>query len=384
MESLYQKIIWLGVTFGKIKCTDSYLVIQYVTGMVGESIDVTWTTDLGAARQAFAPVCWYDCNVKSIKLAGFFSMGFQTTGNGSTNNIFATFNTRIGQLTCDRDPTSFTENGHHGFYLLGNYGLQVDKIYSTGYYAESGTASNAFKFRDNWDCDLGQVICDRAQIGSDANLGTPLLSCMNNSIDTINMQFDPLDTSLVGDLTVTSSGSGVLKDNTINWFRGRYGTSGTLSVSGQGGIIFTGYVDFTNSSEDIQASGTVFRGAEVHWDDAETQYYTRDMVAHNTHFVDRVRIQSSLETYNCRMQGGLRQEAGAGTKTLIQQNTVVETDWDTVLSSGTVNATMSNCDIQVDRPSTTIRPNGTNKYKFVAFNNGYYLNTTADTDFVTV
>lgn len=367
-----------GVVFGDIKCTDAYLVIRYVTGMVGRTIDVTWTADLGAARQAMAPVCWYNCNVESISLKGFYSMGFQTTGNGTTNDIFATKDTYIGKLFSDRDPTAFTEAGHHGFYLLGNSNLDIGTIYSIGYYLESGTTANAVKFRDNWDCDIGPLACDRMQIASDANLGTPLLDCKNNRFEAINLKFDPLDEALVGRLTVTFSGAGSLDNNVIEWFYGEYATGQPITAGTHGAIVFTGLTVFTNTS-DIANVETKFLGADVTWADSDTLLYGNDLNISQSLFRGDVRTESNVFIDSTTIEGLLRQATpSSNTRSLTLKNVSIDGTLTSLSGSGRItNTFISHVNVNANRFTAGAVPGGgTLLFRFLSFNDAYYLDET--------
>lgn len=369
-----------GFKIGKI-VTNEIFRLQYMNDFEIESIRVDIPVEKDSATQrAMGFTSLYEGHIGLIHMSGYYAMGFETAGNGSQLSEYASRNVTIDTIISDRNPAATSASGLHGVYLHGNYNLTVHSLYSVGYDIADQGVSNDFKFRDNWESKVNKVSCLTMQLASDAN-STTLNSLRNNVLNDVNLSPYPDDPSIIGKATATISGAGLFNKNIINNFNGELGTSSTLNTDGDEAIKMTGNITYVKAG-DLQLSNIVYESAKVKWADAVTYYYTRPIVASNTTFEDKVQIRADFETYNCRLKGGLRLETLGSHRALTHQNTVIEQDWDTILSSGTVDANISNTDILVDRPESTLRPNGQIRYRFVSFNNGYYLADDDDSNFV--
>ncbi len=362
--------------------SDDRVRLQYMSDFEIEHIRVDMPISRDSADQrAMGYTQLYEGTIGGIHMSGHYAMGFETAGNGSDVGEYASKNVSIGSIISDRNPAATSGAGLHGVYMHGCFNVYVASILSTGFaIGEQGT-SNDFKFRDNWDSKIDKLTCLTVQLSSDANSET-LNSFRNNTLNNILLAPDPANPDTTGKMTATVAGAGLFNNNTINNFKGEFGTSGTLPTDGDYAIKMTGNIIYTKDG-DIQLSNIVYYDARVVWGDADTNYYTRALVAHNTHFVSRIRIQADLSTFNSRLEGGVRFETSGGTRTITHQNCTIETDWDTINSTGTANAEIGSTDIKVDRPGSTLRPNGTVRYRFLSFNNGYYLASDDDSNFVT-
>lgn len=371
-----------GFKIGKM-VSDEIFRLQYMKDFSVDSVrvDIPESKD-SATQRAMGWTALEDGEIDSIHLSGYYAMGFETSGNGSIDNVYNAKNVHVNSIISDRNPLASGSAGLHGVYLHGGFNLTVDALYSVGYALADQGVSNDFKFRDNHNCKINKLTCLTAQISSDAN-STTLNSLKDNVLNDVSLAPDPDDIANVGKLTATVTGSGFFSKNVINNFHGELGTSGTLTTDGNEAIKLIGNITFVKDGN-LQLSNVVFESAFVKWGEADTNYYTRALVAYNTKFEDIVRIQNDLKTYGCNLKGGVRLETLGSARTLVHNNSVIESDWDTVLSTGSVDADMCNTDIKVPRPGATLRPNGILRYRFVSFDNGYYIATSSDGDFVNI
>lgn len=373
-----------GVKLGRLRFLNSVFGPRYITNFVFDDIDITWGDDNGVPRNATGNLtCLYHGTIGRIKIEGYYGMGFQTAGNGS-QNVYNTYNVKIGQLISLRNPSSASETGWHGFYLLGNRKLVVDTVFSTGYPTTQGV-SNAFKLRDSWECTFTAITCDSAQLASDANTGLPLRSLRDNIIERLDLKYgdDTSDNGLgIGSVSIT--GNGVIHNNEVRWFRGGLTTSGVINIDGgRSAFIFTNHVELTTGS--VQNTGLVFKNATITSASPDTSYiFNRHLDMDNCEvFFDIVTSNAGHSLRNCYVHGSVFGRSTASTFTSAISNTTIDGSLEcNTFGARTWNAEWVHIDVKAAYPVGTALPNGDIRFRNASFNNRLYH--TSEVDFIDI
>ena len=233
---------------------------------------------------------------------------------------FASKNTTIRRLVCDRNPAAVSVAGKHGFYIRHNYALTItDGVVSTGYDVADAGVSNCWKFRDNQDCYVGPVLATTINISSDGNEPSGLmLQLTNNVIHSIDTRTDQSDKSIFGDTRITTNSPGGMTNNKVlHGFYSQCTTSGNLiSDPEYPAFTLSGQVILANDGN-LQLDDIVFRNARVKWLNASSYYYNRVLRAYFTEFMDRVETNNtSMILENCTVNGDIRLDLSAGTQSI--------------------------------------------------------------------
>lgn len=333
------------------------VALNFIKGLTIDNLHVHLTAASGDTRGIGLGVV-HSSNLRGLRVTGGVSMGIETYGGDA--NYPSLLNTRVAGIYVEQDTGFAEESGDHGVYLHGCRDCEFDGIFVEGVW---GASQYAFKFRQNLDCIVSNLIAPDVRIASDTN---------SNNWDTERNIFRNVTCeqfAVFADDYPTRS----VRETTVENLR----TDSFQSASVDGPIKLRGDVYLGNTG-DIQHTAVIFDHATVtapNMDDS-TDRFSNALVAYNSRFTTDVFVRGADYTLvNCFIDGFLRQDSASGTYTLTLKNVYVAGYlYTNSFSTRVINADFSDVTFSANYDTdASHNPDGTVTYRNVKFSDRYYV-----------